>query len=91
MAKTLLDLLRSQEGVTSASASTVTGSLVVTYDVSVTDGMEILRRLKAAGYEVHRGNDTLGRSLPGALSAQVGERILKSLVETRGGNARRLP
>lgn len=74
------EFLRTQVGVTAASANTVTGSVVVHYEIDQTGAEAILEQLGSAGYKVIEALDSRNRtSLPSLDS--IGVRVRDSLLE----------
>jgi hypothetical protein len=77
-AQALEQFLRGLDGVGEASASTVTGSVVVHYAVGETSGQAILDRLKTSGFLVAHPEPTPPVI---SLSKSVGQRALETVVE----------
>lgn len=84
-AKLLEEALHAMPGVTGASASTVTGTVLVRYCVQQTSGQRILELLDPAGFEIPAAAPRLSESLAVSrtthLTTVVGRRVFDTLIE----------
>jgi copper chaperone CopZ len=74
--------LRSLDGVSGVEASTVTGSLVVTYDRDTLQSRTILRRLAHAGFHVGHSDAARNSSVSTSAVSRVGETAAKMVIGT---------